>query len=281
MQFETLVRGYGLIEGPRVDADDALYFSDVLRGGVYRRSADGEIETIVPRRRGVGGIALHADGGIVISGRNICHVHDGETRVLFARDDIPGFNDLFTDEQGRVFTGSMMSDPFSTKGERRMGECFRIDSADSAEMLYGDISLTNGIGFLPGGRTLVHADTARGQILAHDLDDDGRAGARRVFAKVEGGGRAGGPDGLAVDVEGGVWVAVYGAGAVHRYAPDGSLDRSVPIPARAVTSLCFGGADLRDLYVVSADNSDDPDAEGCVFRTRSDVAGLPAPLARI
>jgi gluconolactonase len=281
MKFETLVRGYGLIEGPRVDADGALYFSDVLRGGVYRRATDGSIETIVPRRRGVGGIALHADGGVVISGRNICHVRDGETRVLFAREDIPGFNDLFADEAGRIYTGSMMSSPFSTGGERVMGECFRIDAEGSAEVLYGDVSLTNGIGFLPGGRTIVHADTARQQILAHDLDDTGRAGARRVFAKVEGVGRDGGPDGLAVDAEGGVWVAVYGAGAIHRYAPDGSLDRSVDVPARAVTSLCFGGADLRDLYVVSADNTAEPDAGGCVFRTRSDVAGLAAPLVRI
>jgi len=281
MQFETLVRGYGLIEGPRVDPDGALYFSDVERGGVYRRRPDGTVETIVPRRRGVGGIALHADGGIVISGRNICHVRDGETRVLFGRDDIPGFNDLYTDEKGRVYTGSMMSNPFSAEGQRLMGECFRIDAEGSAEVLYGDVSLTNGIGFLPGGRTIVHADTARRHLIAHDLDDAGRAIARRVFASVEGGGRAGGPDGLAVDSEGGVWVAIYGGGAVHRYAPDGSLDRSVAVPARAVTSLCFGGADLRDLYVVSADNTDDPTAEGSVFRTRCDVAGLPTPLARI
>ena len=125
MQFETLVRGYGLIEGPRVDPDGALYFSDVERGGVYRRRSDGTVETVVPRRRGVGGIALHADGGIVISGRNICHVRDGETRVLFGRDDIPGFNDLYTDEKGRVYTGSMMSNPFSTEGQRLMGDCFR------------------------------------------------------------------------------------------------------------------------------------------------------------
>jgi gluconolactonase len=281
MEFETLVTGYGLIEGPRVDPDGGLYFSDVVRGGVYRRAKDGTVETVVPRRRGVGGIALHADGGIVISGRNICHVRDGETRILFERDDIPGFNDLFADDAGRVITGSMMSNPFSTEGERVMGECFRIDAEGRAEVLYGDVSLTNGIGFLPGGRTLVHADTARQHILAHDLDDGGRAGAGRVFAKVEGVDRSGGPDGLAVDEEGGVWVAVYGAGAVHRYAPDGSLDRSVEIPAHAVTSLCFGGPDLRDLYVVSADNTDDPAAEGCVFRTRSDVAGLPAPVVRI
>ena len=103
--LETLASGYGLLEGPRVDATDNLYFSDVPNGGVYRRSPKGEVTTVVPRRRGVGGIALHADGGVVVSGKNICHVKDGQTRILFQRDDIPGFNDLFTDSAGRVYAG--------------------------------------------------------------------------------------------------------------------------------------------------------------------------------
>src|SRR5262249_34082005 len=77
MRFETLAYGYGLIEGPRVDGAGNLYFSDVTNGGVYRRRPDGSIDTVVPKRRGVGGIALHADGGLVISGKNICHVKDG------------------------------------------------------------------------------------------------------------------------------------------------------------------------------------------------------------
>src|SRR5215831_12285839 len=128
MRFETLASGYGLIEGPRVDATGALYFSDVTNGGVYRRRPDGSIDTVVPRRRGVGGIALHADGGLVISGKNVCHVKDGTTRVLFTRDDAPGFNDMFTDEQGRVYTGTMKSDPFKLEGERVAGECWRIDA---------------------------------------------------------------------------------------------------------------------------------------------------------
>jgi gluconolactonase len=89
------------------------------------------------------------------------------------------------------------------------------------------------------------------------------------------------PDGLAVDEDGGVWVAVYGGGCVARYRADGTLDRRIEVPARSVTSLCFGGDDLRDLYIVTADNSDDPARGGTVFRTRSDVAGLPVPLAAI
>ena len=275
MRFETLAFGYGLIEGPRVDGAGNLYFSDVTNGGVYRRRPDGSVDTVVPKRRGVGGIALHADGGLVISGKNICHVKDGATRVLFTRDDAPGFNDLFTDAQGRVYTGTMKSDPFKLEGERIAGECWRIDAEGTVTQLYGGVSLTNGIGFAPDGKTIYHSDTARACVLVHELDAAGRATPKTPI-RVEGG-----PDGLAVDAEGGIWVALYRAGAVQRYLPNGKPDARLEVPARAVTSLCFGGADLRDLYVVSADNAADPARGGSIFRTRSGVAGLPAPLARI
>jgi len=275
MNIETLCHGYGLIEGPRVDGAGNLYFSDVTNGGVFRRRPDGSIDTVVPKRRGVGGIALHADGGLVISGKNICHVKDGETRVVLAMEGVPGFNDLFTDARGRVYTGSMRSNPFSESGERTPGECYRIDAEGKATELYGGVSLTNGIGFSPDGKTIYHSDTVPGRILVHELDRDGKATPRTPI-RVEGG-----PDGLAVDAEGGIWVALYQAGALQRYLPDGRPDRRIDVPARQVTSLCFGGADLRDLYVVSADNAVDPKRGGSVFRTRSDVAGLPAPFARV
>jgi gluconolactonase len=276
MKIETLAYGYGLIEGPRVDGAGNLYFSDVTNGGVFRRRPTGEIDTVVPKRRGVGGIALHADGGIVISGKNVCHVKDGATRVLYARDDIPGFNDLFTDASGRVYTGSMLSSPFGpAQAERKLGDCYRIAEQGRATVLYGGVSLTNGIGFSPDGARIYHSDSARGLVLAHELDAAGRATPLTPI-RVEGG-----PDGLAIDAEGGIWVALYQAGAVARFEPDGSPDRRIAFPARAVTSLCFGGADLRDLYAVSADNTDDPARGGTIFRTRCDVAGLPAPFARI
>jgi gluconolactonase len=275
MNIETLAYGYGLIEGPRVDGAGNLYFSDVTNGGVYRRRPTGEIDTVVPKRRGVGGIALHAEGGLVISGKNICHVKDGATRVLFARDDAPGFNDLFTDAQGRVYTGTMKSDPFKFEGERVRGECWRIDAEGKGTQLYGGVSLTNGIGFSPDGKRIYHCDTAQACVLVHELDAAGHAKPLAPI-RVEGS-----PDGLAVDAEGGVWVALYEAGCVQRYTAEGRPDRRIDVPARAVTSLCFGGADLRDLYIVSADNTTDPARNGSIFKTRSDVAGLPAPFARI
>lgn len=277
MSIETLAYGYGLIEGPRVDVGGNLYFSDVRNGGVFRRSPDGTIETAIPKRRGVGGIALHADGGLVVSGRNICHVRDGETRVLFAPEGTPGFNDLFTDRWGCVYAGSIRSDPFSPGGERTPGELYRISGEGEAAEIYGDVGLSNGIGLSPDERLLYHSDSAARAILISDVRGRGQVSNRRVFARVE----LGVPDGLAVDAEGGVWVAVFQGGCVARYRPDGTLDRTIPVPATAVTSLCFGGEGLRDLYIVTADNSESPDRGGTVFRTRADVAGLPAPLARI
>lgn len=273
---ETLASGYGLIEGPREDPEGGLYFSDVTRGGVYRRAPDGAIDTVVPKRRGVGGIALHRDGGVVISGKNVCHVRDGETRIVLEVEGVGGFNDLFTDARGRVYVGSLRSDPFA-EGDRTPGELYRLSEGGKVEELYGDVGITNGIGFSPAGDRIYHSDSAVPAILVHDVDARGALSGRRHFAVLE----RGIPDGLAVDEEGCVWVAVYGAGAALRFRADGSLDRALEIPAEAVTSLCFGGADRRDLIVVTADNREDPSRGGTVFRTRVDVPGLPAPAATV
>ena len=276
MDVETLAWGYGLVEGPRVDDAGNLYFADVQKGGVFRRSPDGTIETVVPRRRGVGGIALHADGGIVISGRDICHVREGESRTLFARDDIPGFNDISVDDEGRVLCGSIRSDPFREERSRTPGELWRVEAEGRATELYGDVGLTNGIGLSPDRTRLYHSDSAARAVIVHDVAPDGAVSNRREFPVPRGV-----PDGLAVDAEGGIWVALYGGGGVARLDPAGELERLVEVPARAVTSLCFGGRDHCDLYVVTADNTEDAERGGSVFRTRSELPGLPVPLVRI
>src|SRR6266540_5479257 len=254
MTIETLAWGFSLVEGPRMAPDGSLFFSDVRNGGVRRLGANGSIELVVPKRRGVGGIALHADGGLVISGRNICHVRDGETRVLYEREDVGGFNDLFTDARGRVYTGSLRDDPFTIEPDRRTGDAYRVDSPGVARTLYEGVGLSNGMGFSPDGRRFFHADSAAGAVLVHDVDEagevDGASG--RVFARAE----RGIPDGLAVDAAGGVWVALYGGGCVARFTADGELDRTIDVPAELVTSLCFGGPGRDELVVVTADNTD-------------------------
>ncbi len=279
-EIETLAWGYGLLEGPRVDAEDNLYFADVPNGGVFCRHPDGRVDTVVPKRRGVGGLALHADGGVVVSGRDISHVRDGVSRQL-ATFDALGTNDLFVDAAGRVVVGTLKSNPFDLDGtlggERTPGDCWRIDAPGQLTLLYGGIGLTNGIGYSPDGSVIYHADTSSNAVVAHDVAADGSCGNRRNLVQRDGFQ----PDGLAVDEAGVVWVAEYGGGCVTGFSADGSVFATVAVPAKLVTSACFGGADRRDLYIVSADNTEDRQRGGSVFRTRMDVAGLPVPLVRI
>lgn len=273
--MELLTYGYGLIEGPRVDSDGNLYFSDVPNGGVYRRRPGGEIETVIPKRRGVGGMVLHANGGLVVGGRNMQHVKDGAIRVLFEPGEGGSLNDMHTDAAGRIYVGTIRSDPFTGDAPRTPGECWRIDGEGQATQMYGDVSLSNGIGLSPAGDVIYHADTTRRQVIAHDVTENGCSN-RRVFATLE----RGRPDGLAVDADGGVWVACYEGGSVARYDPSGALVEYIDVPATGITSVAFGGADLKDLYIVTSDNAE-PDRNGSIFRMRAPVAGLPTQLATV
>lgn len=271
MTFQLLASGYGLVEGPTVAPDGSLYFSDVLGGGVYGLRLTGEVATVVPKRRGVGGLALHADGGLVMSGRDIIHVRDGETRTLCSIEGVAGWNDLCTDSAGRVYAGALRFAVFDRDASPEPGELWRIDAPDDATALYGDVMHANGVALSPDDRTVYHSDTRSKAVIVHDLPPDGRAERRRTIDTSE----FGEPDGLAVDESGAILVAILGGFGVGRFTPDGRLDRRLEVPATVVTSLCFGGNDGRDLFVVTADNTDDPRRKGCVLRTRVAVAGAP------
>jgi gluconolactonase len=275
--FETLASGYGLVEGPTVDREGGLVFSDVLGGGVFRRAPDGSIETLVPKRRGVGGIALHAEGGVVVSGRDLVHVRAGVTRPVFSIPGLPGWNDLCTDSRGRVYAGSVRFAVFDRAAAPAPGECWRVEGEGGASELYGGLVHANGIALSPDERAIHHSDTRRRVVVVHDLLPDGSAVRRREFA-VE---APGAPDGLAFDEAGCVWVAIAGGGRVDRYTPEGRRDRSLEVPASLVTSLCFAGDDRRDLVVVSADNTEAPERRGSIFRTRVEMAGAPVYPARV
>ena len=273
--FETLASGYGLVEGPTWAPDGSLFWSDVLGGGVFRRAPDGSIETLVPKRRGVGGLALHADGGIVVGGRDLIHVKDAVTRTLLTIEGLPGWNDLCTDARGRVWAGSVRFRVFDADAKPVPGECWRVEAEGRATRMYDGVLHANGIALSPDERWLVHSDT-RGQVLwAHDLDAEGNVSKRRAFPV------DGAPDGLAFDAAGCVWVALADGGRVERFTPEGRVDRTLAVPARMVTSLCFAGPDLRELIVVTADHANDPSLRGCVLRTRSDVRGAPVHPARV
>jgi D-xylonolactonase len=278
--LEVLASGFGLLEAPRVDEQGRLYFSDVPGGGVYRRSPGGEIETLIPKRKGVGGIALNQSGGIVCSGRGLIYWSEATrtSRDLFTEWEgrpLRGLNDLQPDDGGSIYVGSLEFDALSDQ-KPVPGNLFRVDPDGKITKLWEGIQVTNGLGFSPDRKLLFHADSTTQAVWAYDVQPDRTVKDRRVFAKLP----AGWPDGLAVDADGGVFVAAVNLGEVMRFKPNGTLDLRMKVPAKMVTSLTFGGKDMQDLYIVTADNTDDKAKKGTIFKTRSDIPGLPVPKAR-
>ena len=284
MEFETLATGYGLLEGPRTDEQNRLYFSDVRGGGVFRRSPDGQIETLIPKdRKAVGGIALNEGGGILVTGLSLAQWNEqsGQVTEIFSDWDgkpLFGLNDLTIDDQGSIWVGSFGCDinKFDFKSTPPPGSLFRVDPSGQVTHLWEGVEVTNGLGFSADRSLLYHCDSTTRAVWAYEVRADRTVSDRQLFAKLPDGM----PDGMTVDVEGGVWVAVVaGSGEVVRFKPDGTLDRRINIPAKTITSVAFGGPDMCDLYVVTA-NNDQRDLKGTVFRTRSDIPGLPVPQAK-
>ena len=280
--MEELATGYGLIEGPVWDAARGLIYSDEVNGGVRALDADGKISTVVPKRRGVGGMAPHAAGGLVIGGREIIYESfDGETHATLLTPDVTdvaiGFNDLTTDEVGRVWVGSLAYRVILGE-EVRPGHLHVIDLDGSVRTVSDGIILTNGMAFSPDGKTLYHCDARADLIRAYDVAADAEVIGWRVFAEING---ASTPDGMAVAEDGSIWVAIADGGKVVVFEPDGVVRTEIPTPLPMVTSVCFGGADLRDFYIVTGSRHGPRENCGTIYRMRTDVSGLPIVPAKV
>jgi gluconolactonase len=270
MQWDVIAHGYGLVEGPTIAPDGSLLFSDVLGGGIYRLTAAGDVDTVVPKRRGVGGLAVHAQGGVVCSGRDIVHVDShGATRTLYHRDGIAGWNDLCTDASGRVYAGALRFAVFDPNAEVVPGELWRIDSEGSADVLLDGIVHANGCALSPDGSTVFLSDTRSRRLITFDLGN----GTRHDIDVSE----YGHPDGMAIDDAGCVWLALV-SGGIGRFTPEGALDRRVDVPSSITTSVCFDGTTL---YATTGGHSEKPELAGCVLRTEVDVTGAPVHPATI
>jgi gluconolactonase len=161
MDWDVLADGYGLAEAPAIDIDGSLVFSDVLGGGIYRIDGAGNVTTVVPKRRGVGGIAIHEDGGIVCSGRDLVHVRDGrEPRTVLHVDGVGGWNDLCTDATGRVYAGALRFAVFDPKAEVVPGELWRVALDTDATVVFDDVVHANGVACAADGRTVYSATRA-------------------------------------------------------------------------------------------------------------------------
>lgn len=285
IQAEQISTGHGLLEGP-LWTPEGLLVADAVAGGVLRITDSGFTETVIEHRRGIGGMAMHADGGLVISGRNVAVkglVGSDNTETHVLRDNDPskgvvGYNDLTVDAHGRLYVGSLAFVASESRDADKPGQLYCLDLDGSARVVAEDILLTNGLGFSPDGSLLYHADTLRSTVNVYDVDDRGGLGPKRSFVSTGDGGH---PDGLAVDAAGNVWVALPHSGQVGCFNPSGERVATIQIDVPMVTSLTFGGEDLRDVYIVSGSEGLDTDRGAGVFTARVDTPGLPAAVCRV
>ena len=162
-------------------------------------------------------------------------------------------NDGRVDAQGRLWIGTM--DNGLSEGK---GGLYRVDPDGRMTRMFGDVIVSNGIAFDPGGRHMYFTDTRRYITYRLTLDASGEVVTdREVFADYSATGTR--PDGACIDADGCLWQAFFGGGKVVRYAPDGRIDREIALPVTNPTCLCFGGSDLRTLYVTSANKFLSPD----------------------
>lgn len=155
-------------------------------------------------------------------------------------------NDGRVDARGRLWIGTM-----DNQLHRPNGSLYRVTGDGQVARIFGDVIVTNGIAFSPDNRTFYFTDTRRYCTWMFDFDvDDGVIRNRRLFADYSASQER--PDGACVDAAGGLWTAFFSGGRVVRYRPDGQIDIIIPMPVTNPTCLCFGGSDLRTLYVTTA-----------------------------
>ncbi len=250
--------GAELGEGPIWHArEEMLYFVDIKGGAIHRCAADGSRRQSWAAPRAPGFIVPCEDGDFV------CGLQGGLYRfnpaagsfslIQAVETDLPGnrLNDGFVDGRGRLWFGSM-----DNAEEQPSGALYRWESPRGLSPQDRDYVITNGSAVSPDGRTLYHTDTLARTIYAFDLDDAGMLSRKRVFANIEGSGY---PDGMAVDAEGYVWIALFGGWRIERFSPAGILMEAVQLPCANVTKLAFGGQDLRTVHVTTAWKGLSPD----------------------
>jgi sugar lactone lactonase YvrE len=249
-----------------------LRWVDMLAGDVLSLAADGSVKrrhvasvvaALRPRR--VGGAVLGIERGFALedTGGTITRLSEVWT------DERLRMNEGACDPDGRFYCGSMAYDK-----QPGAATLYRLEPDSSVHVVLANVTVSNGLDWSPDGSLAYYNDTDTGRVDVFDYERDAGLSDRRPF--VETGAR---PDGLTVDAEGGVWVALSNAGAVRRYTAHGVLDDVVELPVTKVTACTFGGLGLDELFIATSreglESSAEP-AAGSLFRAIPGVTGLPA-----
>ena len=274
-------------EGPVwMAAQGALWFVDIKGRQIHRFQERSRETRSWAAPEPIGFVAPTTDGGFICGLKTGLYRFDPDGGAFephlraFEPVELDNrLNDGFVDPAGRLWFGSM-HDP----EVKATGALYRLDDGPVARRCDEGYRVTNGPAASPDGRVLYHVDTVARTIWAFDLGARGELSGKRQFVRIE---RPGGfPDGLAVDTEGGVWVALFGGWGLERYDPQGRLVARIEAPCANVTKPAFGGPDLKTLYFTTAWMGLSPQARadqplaGGLFRVEVEAAGLPPNLLR-
>jgi sugar lactone lactonase YvrE len=271
---------FALGEGPRWDsARGRLLWVDIDNGQVVEGRLNGLGLTVTARHEvaaTAGAVAFAEDGTLLVAAHHgLTHLApDGSSTTPDLLGSASRFNDGAVDPSGRFLVGTLaLGESSSTE------QLMRLERDGSLTVLDDDLGLSNGLAWSVDGAQFFSTDTLGHVIYVRDYDvETGAVGARRPWLTVEDGY----PDGIAVDAEDHVWVAVWGAGEVRRHAPDGTLDTVVEVPAPHTSAVALAGPDLDVLVVTTAASELDAQqlasapSSGQLFTTRVAVRGLVA-----
>jgi sugar lactone lactonase YvrE len=275
-------------EGPVWDVDaGVLWWVDIDGHRIHRFDPETGEDRAIATPSAVGAVALRAAGGLAVALEDGIWTIDPKAELetdppaddwrVFAPFVEPSdvrCNDAKCDPLGRLLVGTIAAD------ERPIGGLFSVERDGGVRQLLDRLAIANGLAWSRDGRTLYYIDSPTRQVDAWDYDlETGAIARQRVHLAFDDGLAM--PDGMTIDAEGGLWIAFWDGWEVRRYAPDGSLDVVVRVPAAQVTSCTFGGPDLADLYITTAANGFDsglraaqPGAGG-LFRVRPGIGGVP------
>jgi sugar lactone lactonase YvrE len=265
--------------------EQRLYWLDLMGPALYRfdpleqRNESWELPLGTP----LGGV-VHTPRGLLLAAPEGLFQCDFDGRHLelwtdpSARPDDTRFNDCKVDRGGRLWLASK-----HVEEREATGQLYRVMPDGSSVVVDQGFACANGPAISPDGSRLYLADTTARRIFAYDLDlGSGAVSHRRIFAEFS--SEDGEPDGMTVDAGGGLWVCHWGGWRVTRFLPNGQRDRAIALPVPQVTSCCFGGEDLRTLFITSAsvdltsaDAARAPLA-GSLFRAEVGLAGLEEPV---
>jgi sugar lactone lactonase YvrE len=274
--------GAVLGEGPLWDSRTGeLSWVDILSGVVHVHDRQGEGRTTYEVGGHVGAALPALEGGWLLLTADGFDFLDrtgtvSSLRVVDPRPELR-FNDAKCDPSGQALAGTMRYDEAAGSASLYRLEVGPIDgSTPTARVLLHHVGLSNGLGWSPGGDTLYFIDTLTGAVVSHDYSPDGDLGSPREVVSID--AALGVPDGLCVDREGNLWVALYGGGAVHCYRPDGRLHTVVSLPVSHPTSVTFGGPEGNRLFITTAGGSGTPQCTGAggLWSLEPGVPGPPA-----